>query len=158
MLADNRLAENAGWDREILAIELQNLIDLDFDVEVIGFETAEIDLLLEDAAATQDRPAENDEEVVPPEPGPTVTQLGDLWILGDHRLLCGNALDPHCYARLLEGEKAQFVFTDPPYNVPVDRHVCGKGSIRHREFAMASGESRQSSSLLSISRRPRRSA
>ena len=75
--------------------------------------------------------------------GRTVSRLGDLWTLGNHRLLCGNALDSTAFDVLLEGKKAEFVFTDPPYNVPIDGHVGGKGSVHHREFAMASGEMSQ---------------
>jgi DNA modification methylase len=72
--------------------------------------------------------------------GPAVSRPGDLWVLGDHRLLCGSALEASAYDVLLEGAKAATVFTDPPYNVKIDGHVCGSGAIKHREFAMASGE------------------
>ncbi|WP_420346177.1 site-specific DNA-methyltransferase [Pelagibius sp.] len=138
VLADNKLAENAGWDREILAIELQALVDLDFDVELTGFETAEVDLLIEGLEAPG---SENAADRLPaPAVGPAVSRPGDLWRLGRHRLLCGDATRPEAYARLLAGEKAQMVFTDPPYNVPVDGHVCGLGAVRHGDFAMASGE------------------
>ena len=139
VIADNRLAELAGWDNETLAIELQHLtsVDLDFEIGVIGFETAEIDLLIGDAA--QEAEAE-EENVLPDLVTETVSKSGDLWLLGNHRLLCGDALDPDCYMRVLGGEQADMVFTDPPYNVPVDGHVCGKGKIKHREFVMASGE------------------
>ncbi|HZH47683.1 MAG TPA: site-specific DNA-methyltransferase, partial [Roseococcus sp.] len=75
-----------------------------------------------------------------PAPGPAVTQRGDLWVLGRHRLLCGDALDPEAYAQLMGADKAAMVFTDPPYNVPIAGHVCGAGAIQHREFAMATGE------------------
>ena len=81
------------------------------------------------------------EDRVPhPQPNASVTQPGDLWLLGKHRILCGNALEDRDYRRLLDDEKAEFVFADAPYNLPIDGNVCGKGSIRHREFAMASGE------------------
>jgi DNA modification methylase len=140
ILADNRLAEMAGWDREILALELQGLIDLDFEVELTGFDMGEIDVILEDADDAR-RAAEEPEDEVPEHlAGPTVSEPGDLWLLGKHRILCGDALDNAAYELLLNGEAASFVLTDPPYNVPIDGHVCGKGVIRHREFAMASGE------------------
>ena len=140
VLADNKLAEMAGWDPEILAIELQALIDFDFEVELTGFSMGEIDIVLDKAAEAQ-RDAENPEDKVPePVSGPPITEVGDLWLLGDHRLLCGDARSPGAYDRLLQGEMAQLVFTDPPYNVPVEGHICGKGDIHHREFAMASGE------------------
>jgi DNA modification methylase len=81
------------------------------------------------------------DEIPPVEPSqPPVSRVGDLWLLGQHRLLCGDALDPTAYEKLLAGRKAQLVFTDPPYNVPIDGHVGGKGKVRHREFVMASGE------------------
>jgi DNA modification methylase len=140
ILADNKLAEKAGWDRELLAIELQGLVDLDFDVELTGFEIPEIDIILEDGDAAKAE-GNGPEDLIPdPQPETCVTQPGDLWNLGKHRILCGNALDQQDYGRLLGGEKAEFVFTDPPYNVQIDGNVCGKGSIHHREFAMASGE------------------
>lgn len=139
VIADNRLAELAGWDDEILAIELQALVALDFNVEVIGFETAEIDLLIDGL----DAPSADDEADAIPEidkSEPPLTQPGDLWRLGRHRLLCGDAMQAESFERLMAGERAQMVFADPPFNVPIDGHVCGLGSIKHAEFAMASGE------------------
>jgi DNA modification methylase len=145
VIADNRLAENAGWDRDLLAIELQYLceLDLDFDVTITGFEMPEIDVLFGEqqaAGSKPDEPDPADEVPAVEEAGPAVTRPGDLWLLGKHRLICGDATDPEIYARLLDGGRAQMVFTDPPYNVPIDGHVCGLGSVTHREFAMAAGE------------------
>jgi|HubBroStandDraft_6_1064221.scaffolds.fasta_scaffold26006_6 DNA modification methylase len=140
VIADNKLAEKAGWDREILAIELQGLIDVDFEVELTGFETAEIDFILDDADEARREAAGAEDDVPEPLPGPTVTKAGDLWLLDKHRIFCGDARDDDAYEQLLESERAEFVFTDPPYNVPIDGHVCGHGNIRHREFTMASGE------------------
>ena len=140
ILADNKLAEKAGWDRELLTIELQGLIDLDFEVELTGFEIPEIDIILEDIDAAKAEGNGPEDRLPDALPDACVTQPGDLWVLGKHRILCGNALDEQDYARLLDGEKAEFVFTDPPYNVRIDGNVSGKGAIRHREFAMASGE------------------
>jgi hypothetical protein len=140
VIADNRLAELAGWDGEILAIELQGLaeLDLDFDLTITGFETPEIDILIGELdAAEEDDPADEVPEV---SDAPPVTRLGDVWCIGKHRLICGDSLDPNTYARLLSGAKAQMIFTDPPYNVPVNGHVSGLGKVKHREFAMASGE------------------
>jgi len=140
VIADNRLAELAGWDREILAIELQGLaeLDLDFDLTITGFETPEIDILIGELdAAEEDDPADEVPEV---SDDPPVTRLGDVWCFGKHRLICGDSLDPDTYARLLSGAEAQMIFTDPPYNVPVNGHVSGLGKVKHREFAMASGE------------------
>jgi DNA modification methylase len=139
VLADNRLAELAGWDRDLLALELGELaaLDLDFDIGITGFDTAAVDLLLDEKGPSKPK---KEDEVPEPLDGPPVSRLGDLWCLGPHRLYCGDARDTAAYQRLLEGKKAQMVFTDPPYNVVIDGHVCGNGSIHHREFAMASGE------------------
>lgn len=139
ILADNKLALKAGWDREILAIELQGLIDLGCDIEVTGFETAEVDIILEDAAeATEAEPGP--EDAVPAAMDGAVTRPGDVWLLGQHRLICGDSRTADTYQLLMKGMKAEFVFTDPPYNVRIDGNVTGLGHIRHREFAMASGE------------------
>lgn len=141
ILADNRLAEKAGWDKEILAIELQALIDFDFEVELTGFELAEIDLILDEdrARASQSEPEAAD-DVPPLSSGPPITQPGDLWRLGAHRLICGDARDPKALAKLMGGDEVDMIFTDPPYNVAVDGHVGGLGKVKHREFAFASGE------------------
>ncbi len=142
ILADNKLAEKAGWDREILAIELHGLIDLEFEMDLTGFEVAEIDLILDEAAeaAPDGETGPEDETPGMPDLAAAVTRPGDLWQLGRHRLLCGDARDAASYRALLEGEPADVVFTDPPYNVPIDGHVCGLGRIRHRPFAMGVGE------------------
>ena len=134
IIADNRLAEKAGWDREILAIELQALIDLDFDVELTGFEIGEIDLVLHDADEAKGEAAGPEDDLPEPQPDRIVSQLGDLWVLGKHRLLCGDARSLACYEQLLDGDKAELVITDPPYNVAIDGHATGKGAIRHREL------------------------
>ncbi len=139
LIADNALATKAGWDGEILAIELQGLIDLGFDVELTGFETAEIDLIIDEwheasgEAAAEDQASECDLS-------PAISRPDDFWRLGSHRLLCGDARSPDAYVRLLGTNKADLVFTDPPYDVRIDGHVSGLGRVQHREFAMASGE------------------
>ncbi len=139
ILADNKLAEKAGWDHSILAIELQHLtsIDLEFDVSITGFEVGEIDLILEEAAAAE---GQEEDEPVEISSSLAVTKRGDVWLLGDHRLICGDALDESTYVAVMNGKTADVVFADPPYNVKIDGNVCGKGAIHHREFAMASGE------------------
>ncbi len=140
VLADNKLAENAGWDRETLAIELQGLIDIGFDLELTGFSLAEIDFTL-DAARERSSDGAGREDRLPAEvTGPAVTRPGDLWNLGGHRLVCGDARDAEAVDRVMAGEPADVIFADPPYNVPIDGHVSGLGRIRHREFAFASGE------------------
>ena len=140
MLADNKLAERSSWDHGKLAIVLKELSDttLDFEIETTGFETPEIDLLIQSLDPPEELMAAADEfEVVEGQP---VSREGDLWRLGSHRLLCGNALASTSYDALLAGEKAAAAFTDPPYNVPVNGHVGGKGKRKHREFLMATGE------------------
>jgi len=141
ILADNRLAEEAGWDQEMLAIELQNLIEIDFTVELTGFDTAEVDRIL-DTRAEADAPDQDLADEVPPVPasGTAVTRPGDLWELGSHRLLCADATHAESYDQLMGDDRAAMIFTDPPYNVPIEGHVSGLGRVRHREFAMASGE------------------
>jgi DNA modification methylase len=142
MIADNRLSEISTWDEQLLAETLRDLSlgDLDFSLEVTGFEMAEIDLRIESlnaAPKSEDDPA--DAPAALPT-GPAVSRPGDLWTLGRHRVLCGNALDEAAYARLMNGKRAAMMFTDPPYNVPIAGHVSGLGAVQHREFAMASGE------------------
>jgi DNA modification methylase len=141
VLADNKLAERAGWDRELLAVELGELSvmlpDLDLSVDLTGFEVGEIDAILTDVE--EDKAASRDDEVIPL-PEKPVSRLGDVWVLGRHRLLCGDARDPTALHALLGNEPADMVFTDPPYNVRIDGHVLGRGKNQHAEFAMASGE------------------
>ncbi|MGE0768071.1 MAG: site-specific DNA-methyltransferase [Hyphomicrobiaceae bacterium] len=141
VLADNKLALNAGWDEQILGEELQALIALDpeFDIDILGFDTHEIDNLIEGLGA-QEAGDPKDERLPAISKGPAVSQPGDLWLLGCHRLICANALEQATYDILLAGELAQMVFTDPPYNVPIAGHVGGSGAIQHPEFLMASGE------------------
>lgn len=137
VLADNRLAEKSGWDKELLAIELQHLVDVGFDVDLAGFEPAETDLIIEGIGDESDQPENQVPEVSDRAP---VSRSGDLWQLGKHLLVCGDSMSAETYQLLLGDEQADFVFTDPPYNVRIDGHVSGLGSIKHREFAMASGE------------------
>ena len=111
-------------------------MDLDFDVTATGFDMGEIDILIDDLSDDDDldEVPEMDPSVSP------VTQLGDLWQVGRHRLLCADATQPTSLETLMGGERAEMVFTDPPYNVPIVGHVSGRGSAKHDEFAMASGE------------------
>jgi len=143
ILADNKLAEKAGWDREILAIELQALVDMDFEIELTGFEMAEVDFLLDEATEIKQSPLLPEDSIPELSAEPPVTKPGDLWLLGAHRLYCGDARDERAYETLMKGTKADFVFSDPPYNLPIDGHVSGLGRIRHRDFVMASGEMSQ---------------
>jgi DNA modification methylase len=144
MIADNRLTENSVWDDRLLAEQLKELaaLNLDFSVEATGFEMGEIDLRIEGLTAQTEADRSADDLADVPT-GPPVTRAGDLWLLGEHRVHCGSALDPHAYAALLGHEQAAMVFSDPPYNVPIEGHVSGRGAYRHREFAMAAGEMSQ---------------
>ncbi|AGI66523.1 putative DNA methyltransferase [Octadecabacter antarcticus 307] len=140
MLADNKIALNASWDMDLLANELVDLssMDLEFDMELTGFEVADIDIIIGDA---QVRGAEEVETApVPNEDMPVVTRRGDLWLLGKHRIFCGDARSADDFVALVGDGKAAMVFTDPPYNVPIVGHVSGKGKACHREFHEASGE------------------
>ena len=133
-LADNKIALNAGWDLEILRLELSELgdLDIDFDLGLTGFATGEIDVILKAAN-------DPDDEVIPPVPVEPRTMPGDIWLLGEHRVGCGDGRDLD-FLRQVVGQGAQIdaAFMDPPYNVKINGHANAKG--RHREFAMASGE------------------
>ena len=131
ILADNRLAEKAGWDNDILAIELQGLVDIGFDVLLTGFEPAEVDIIFEGIGDESEQP----ENLVPEETsGPPVSRLSDVWMLGKHILVCGDSTDAATYKLLMDDDKAEFIFTDPPYNVKIDGNVFGLGRVKHREF------------------------
>ncbi|MEC5291823.1 DNA methyltransferase [Aurantimonas sp. C2-6-R+9] len=158
ILADNKLALNAGWDEDLLGKELGFLLEQTetLDIALTGFSIAEIDLVLEPGGTAPQADTER-EDALPSVADDTapVTRAGDVWQLGPHRLVCGDARDAATYASLMQDERggengtaggtevADMVFTDPPYNVPVDGHVCGSGKVRHREFAFASGEMSQ---------------
>jgi DNA modification methylase len=139
MLADNKIAANAGWDRERLAIEIPELtrqLEIEgLDISLTGFEIPEIDQLMVDFEEDPSDPADHFEEPS----SSLVSQTGDLWILGPHRLLCGNARSKENLDRLMGGETAAMAFLDPPYNVAVS-DIVGRGKVKHREFAEASGE------------------
>jgi DNA modification methylase len=136
IIADNKLAELADWDAEILRGELQFFanLNIDFDFSAIGFETAEVDIILDTNGG--------EEDVLPHivTGKPPITRPGDFWTAGPHRILCANAQIAASYETLLGDERAGLVVTDPPYNVPIAGHVSGNGAVQHREFAMATGE------------------
>ena len=138
-ILDNRIAELADWDPDLLKIELSYVIDFDPSLpDIVGFETGEIDVVL-DGPATPTKPDPAD---AVPEVAPTaVSRLGDLWLMDDHRVLCGDTRSAEDCARLMGGEAAQMVFADPPYNVPNTGFVTGRAGVR--EFAMAHGEMSQ---------------
>lgn len=139
-IADNKLSQEGKWDLEALAIEIDSLLILDdVSIEHTAFDTAEIDVLLYGPSSknVDDRdPA----DVLPDLPPIAVSAVGDIWILGDHKLLCGSSLDASSWATLLGDEIAIHAFVDPPYNVKIANNVSGLGKVKHGEFAMASGE------------------
>lgn len=137
-LADNRLAELSDWNEELLAVELAAIIEFDeTSIEILGWETAEIDLIFDTGAKDDAADPADDCSELPKIP---VSVLGDLWHLGQHRLFCGSSLDSGNWTTLMDGHEAAMVFTDAPYNVPVTGHITGLGRASHAEFAMASGE------------------
>lgn len=140
IIADNKLAEQAGWDREVLAVELEYLVSLDIDVEAIGFEVGEIDLTLTDADEARSEASGPEDQLPDLDPVNVVSRPGDIWVLGNHRLLCGDARDGAAYDLLLGGDRASLIFTDPPFNVAISGHASRSVQKRDREFAMAVGE------------------
>lgn len=139
MIADNRLHDLSSWNRDNLASILLELseADLDFDIEVTGFSVAEIDLMLIDPEEEEAR------DNALPDDGPAVATLNELWLLGNHRLLCADALRSPSYVRLMEDKQADAVITDPPFNVPINGHVGGLGKVQHRPFVQGVGEMNQ---------------
>lgn len=138
-LADNKIAENGGWNADLLRLEISELEQIcgDMDVSITGFSDVELDILTMDNRTTADSKANN----VPYIPeNEIVTRPGDVWCIGDHRIICGNSLDAATFETLLGTRQADMVLQDPPYNVKISGHVCGSGNIRHKEFKMASGE------------------
>jgi DNA methylase/ParB-like nuclease domain len=141
VLADNKLALNAGWDEELLALELKELLaaDFEFSVDIVGFSIAEADQLIDGLTPTErGDPVEDllpDAGAVPPR-----CKIGDRIRLGPHELICGNARVPKVVEALMHGERAEMSFVDPPYNLKIEGHVSGLGKVRHTEFVMASGE------------------
>lgn len=142
MIADNRLTETSEWDDRLLAAALNELseLELDFSIEATGFTIGEIDLRIEDLSSTSADSVDKADALPSPPSGVPISQNGDLWLLGEHRVLCGNALDAHAYETLMQGSRAATSFSDPPYNLKIDGNVSGFGKIHHREFAMAAGE------------------
>lgn len=135
-IADNRVAELGGWNMELLQKELQVLVDAKFNMAFTGYDPIDLDKILTPPLD----PTLEDETPLPPAPAKPVSRLGDIWLLGKHRLLCGDSRDEQSYAQLLQGETAALLATDAPFNVKINGHVSGNGRVKHDEFAMASGE------------------
>lgn len=142
VIADNKLAENAGWDEELLGLELKYLsdLDIDFDLTLTGFDLPEIDILIDNLSLGGDAMDGDAADAVQAVAEIAVTQPGDIWQIGNHRLICGDSTQADTYHQLLGDERAQMVFCDAPYNLAIQGVVGGLGKIKHREFAMASGE------------------
>ena len=140
-IADNKLTDNSTWNIELLGEQLKTLseVELDFDLEVTGFEMAEIDLLIEGLSPTAESDADPADEV-PDAVEEQVSRPKDLWSLGQHAIFCGDARDKQSYSLLLDGRKADLILTDPPYNVRIAGHATGLGAIQHKNFKMAVGE------------------
>ncbi len=136
-LALNRITDDAGWEPKALALEFSEILELapQIDLEVTGFEMGEIDVLLDGSGA-------DEEDDLPDiaDGAALVTRVGDLWILGEHRLHCADALEADSYGRVLGTDKADMMFADPPYNVPIYGHASGLGTIKHPDFVQGSGE------------------
>src|SRR6185437_2008543 len=137
-LADNQLGQASHWDERLLAESLLELkeLDRDFDLSITGFSLPEIDLAIQKLS----EPVVEDIDGADSRTGAPVCELGDVWNLGTHRVLCGDATSQTAFERLMGEERADVIFTDPPYNVRIDGHVSGNGKVRHREFAQGSGE------------------
>ncbi len=137
IITDNKLAANSEWDNKILALELEELValNLDFDLEITGFETNQIDLII-----SENKDSENDDFPDINASDQTVTKTGDIWLLGSHRLICGDSREPEIYKLLMGNLKADMVIGDPPYNVKIGvAPPKGKEQL-HTPFAMAHGE------------------
>ena len=142
VLADNQLTDNSSWNPHLLSVHLKELaaVDLDFRLEATGFDMGEIDLIIQGDDPAASREDEAAETIPAPAAGPPISQAGDLWLLGPHRVYVGSALEETACATLLGTDRAAIVFTDPPYNVPIAGHASGLGRVRHQDFVMASGE------------------
>lgn len=139
-LADNKIAENGGWNIELLKLELEKIESNceNLDLSATGFDSIELDVMF-----NQDKPKEADirTNAVPYiAEDEIVSRPGDVWQIGSHRIICGNSLDEGTFANLMQNERADLILQDPPFNVPVNGHVCGAGKTKHKEFAMANGE------------------
>jgi len=135
-LSDNKLASLSNWNDPNVALEFQELLEVNFDIELTSFSTAEIDRRLE-VVTTTDEPDPADEAIE--RPVLPVSRRGDVWVLGGHRLHCGDATTAEAYVVVMGDCRARLIFQDPPYNQKVS-HISGLGKVKHREFAMASGE------------------
>jgi len=142
LLADNRLAEVSTWDRKLLGDQFKILAaaELDFSLELTGFEMSQIDLFIEGAVPDSAQQVDSANEIPEIPTKPCITRAGDCWVLGRHRVLCGDAETESTFSSLMQGRRAEMVFVNPPYNDPIDHNVSGFGRIHHPESLIGSGE------------------
>jgi DNA modification methylase len=142
VLADNQLTDNSSWDERLVGEQLNELaaVNLDFSLEATGFEMGEIDVFIQGVVPASSSKEDSADKVPEPASGPPISQATDLWLLGPHRVYSGSALEETAYAALMGEQRAAIVFTDPPYNVPIEGHASGLGRVQHKDFVMASGE------------------
>lgn len=142
-IADNKLTENGLWDYDLLKLELSDLekLDIDFSLDITGFDLIDIDVILDPGLTEKDSKPDEEVNAVPYiSEEEIVSKPQDVWLLGKHRIICGNSLEESTYEKLFEEKKADMTLNDNPYNVQINGHVCNKGKIKHKEFAMCSGE------------------
>ena len=139
-IADNRIAEDGTWDFSLLKEELDKILQFDITFEDIGFETTDYDKIFISENSEENKVDNNEDSSWLDDNIPKRVNKGDLVRLGDHFLFCGDSLDEKSFEAVMQGEKAQIVIADPPYNCPIDKYVCGLGKTKHEEFEMASGE------------------
>jgi DNA modification methylase len=142
-LALNRIAQEATWDDDRLHAELTDLLELGFDLQLTGFDSVEIDMVLSVDDPSSGVVEEASVEDLEPSSGPSLIELGSVWTLGRHSIACGDARDDELIRRIVDGRRVAAVFADPPYNVPIAGFVSGLGRVRHGDFAMACGEMSQ---------------
>ena len=138
-LADNKIAENGGWNLELLQMEIKDLEQIcagDLDIRITGFNDAELDQIINLGDTVPADPKANHIPFITEDE--IVSVLGDIWQIGPHRIICDNSLEESTFNQLMDGAVADTVLQDPPYNVKINGHVCGSGAIHHKEFAMAS--------------------
>ncbi len=139
VLADNQFCLNAEWYKDALKEELVYLapliLDLGLELIDLGFETAQLDIIIGNKSIIG-----ADDTLPPSTDAPAITQLSYVWLMGSHRLICSDAREENTYVQLMGDERAEMIFGDLPYNVPIEGHVCGNGAIQHREFVMGAGE------------------
>jgi hypothetical protein len=134
-LADNKLALDSVWSVELLGEELKGLTTTEFDLTLTGFDAIEVDRLITPSLSLGDA-----DDEAPDPPIDPITKSGDVWALGSHRIVCGDAREVSSYAAAVGTELADAIIADVPYNVPIAGHVSGKGLVKHADFEMASGE------------------